>query len=253
MTFNDTSLYADSLMWDFGDGTPFYFTSDTSSFTHTFYNAGVYVVSLTAFGFGGPPDTELSIVEAYELPNASFVINPNPAIIYLPDKPIYCVNLSTNAVSYSWDFGDGNTSVEDNPAHIYTAVGNYDIELIARSQYGCLDTIVKDAAVIVEEGGEILFPNAFTPNPSGPGDGMYDPNSFNNDIFHPYWDGVDTYLLRVFNRWGELIFETDDINQGWDGYYREEMVQQDVYVWKANVLFENGEQKTYAGDVTLLR
>lgn len=253
VTFNDTSLYADSLMWDFGDGTPFFFTSDTADFTHTFYNAGIYVVTLTAFGFGGSPDIAFSTIEAHELPIASFAINPNPTIIYLPDKPIYCVNLSSNAVIYKWDFGDGNTSAEESPSHIYTQVGDYDIELIAESEFGCLDTLIQDAAVTVNEGGEILFPTAFTPDPSGPGDGLYDPNSFNNNIFHPYWDGVDTYLLRIFNRWGELIFETKDINQGWDGYYRQEMVQQDVYVWKANILFDNGEQKTMAGDVTLLR
>jgi len=252
-TFKDTSLYADSLMWDFGDGTPFLFTSDTQAISHTYYNAGLFVVALRAFGFGGPLDVRFEVVEVYELPIASFVINPNPAIIYLPDKPIYCLNLSSNAVSYQWDFGDGDGSTEFNPSHVYTAVGDYDIELIATSDYGCLDTLLKDAAVTVEEGGTIIFPTAFTPDYSGPGDGLYDPNSFDNDIFHPYWDGVDTYLLRIFNRWGELIFETEDVNRGWDGYYRGEMAQQDVYVWKANVVFENGERRTMAGDVTLLR
>ncbi|MBL4577035.1 MAG: PKD domain-containing protein, partial [Flavobacteriales bacterium] len=253
ITLNDTSLYADSLMWDFGDGTPFYFASDTASISHTYYNAGIYTVSLTAFGLGGPPDTKQGIVEIYELPIASFAINPNPAIIYLPDKPIYCVNLSSNAMIYSWSFGDGNTSAAKSPSHIYKEVGDYDVTLIAESAFGCLDTLVGEAAVTVEEGGEILFPTAFTPDPSGPSNGIYDPNSFENNIFHPYWDGVDKYLLRIFNRWGELIFETEDIDQGWDGYYRDEMVQQDVYAWKATVLFENGQQRTMAGDVTLLR
>ena len=252
-TFKDTSLYADSLMWDFGDGTPFLFTTDTQAISHIYYNSGIFVVALRAFGAGGVFDLALVVVEVHQLPVASFVINPNPAIIYLPDKPIYCLNLSTGAVNYQWDFGDGNSSVEVSPSHVYTAMGDYDIELIAISDYGCRDTLLKEEVVAVEEGGEIIFPSAFTPDPSGPGDGIYDPNSFNNDIFHPYWDGVATYLLRIFSRWGELIFETEDVNQGWDGYYRGEMVLQDVYVWKANVLFENGEQRTMAGDVTLLR
>lgn len=253
VTFKDTSLYADSLMWDFGDGTPFYFTSDTQAISHTYYDAGIYVVTLRAFGVGGTFDIGATTVEVYEIPVASFAINPNPAIIYLPDKPIYCVNLSSNATNYQWTFGDGVSSTEESPAHYYTEVGDYDIVLIASNLFGCYDTLIVPAAVAVEEGGEILFPTAFTPNPAGPGDGIYDPNNFNNDIFHPYWDGVDQYLLRIFNRWGELLFETEDIDQGWDGYYRGELVQQDVYVWKANVLFENGEQKTMAGDVTLLR
>ncbi|MBL4657794.1 MAG: PKD domain-containing protein, partial [Flavobacteriales bacterium] len=74
VTFSNTTLYADSVMWDFGDGTPFYFASDTLSIVHTYYNAGVYAVALTAFGFGGPPDTEPGVVEVYELPIASFAI-----------------------------------------------------------------------------------------------------------------------------------------------------------------------------------
>jgi len=251
--FDDVSLFVDSLIWDFGDGTPFLATSDTQPIAYTYYNSGTFVVTLTALSAGALPDVKKATVVVHQLPVAAFVINPNPAIIFLPEKPIYCLNLSSDAVSYQWDFGDGGSSAEVNPSYIYTAVGNYDIELIATGTFGCMDTLIKDAAVTVEEGGEVIFPTAFTPNPAGPGDGIYDPNSFDNDIFHPFWDGVDTYLLRIFNRWGELIFETEDVNQGWDGYYRGEMVQQDVYVWKAKVLFENGAQKTMAGDVTLLR
>ncbi len=251
--FDDMSLYADSLMWDFGDGTPFYFTTDTAPITHTYYNAGSYAVSLTAFGFGGPPNIKTALVEVYELPNAAFALNPNPTIVYLPDKAVYCVNLSTNAVSYNWDFGDGTGSTESSPSHIYTSTGSYDITLIATSAEGCIDTIIKPAAVIVEEGGTIIFPTAFTPDPVGGSDGVYDPNNFNNNIFHPFWDGVETYLLRVYNRWGELLFETEDVNVGWDGYYRGRMCQQDVYVWKATALFYSGETRTMAGDVTLLR
>ena len=81
------------------------------------------------------------------------------------------------------------------------------------------DTFSIPGAVTSIAGGDIVFPNAFTPGNTGPTDGVYDQNSFDNDIFHPMSEGVQEYHLQVFNRWGELLFETDDIHKGWDGYY----------------------------------
>ncbi|MFH1320997.1 MAG: PKD domain-containing protein [Bacteroidota bacterium] len=250
VTFTNNSLYADSLSWDFGDGG----TSTMPNPVYTYYNTGVYSVTLTVTGPGGIDDTsKLGLVAVYEIPTAAFNINPDPALIYLPDKPIYCYNLSVNAGMYIWYFGDGTTSTEENPEHIYTAVGEYDITLIAENEFECIDTLTKYAIVNVEEGGTLVFPTAFTPDPNGPGDGKYDPVSFDNDIFHPLWDGVEEYLLRIFNRWGELIFESNDIDTGWNGYYRSILCKQDVYVWKVKVKFISGETRTMAGDVTLLR
>ena len=101
--------------------------------------------------------------------------------------------------------------------------------------------------------GELVFPNAFTPNDLGPSDGSYEPDQLNNDIFFPIQKGVQEYKLQIFNRWGELIFQSEDVNIGWDGYYRGELCKQDVYVWKVRALFSDGEEIEKAGDVTLLR
>ncbi|MBP7450905.1 MAG: gliding motility-associated C-terminal domain-containing protein, partial [Flavobacteriales bacterium] len=104
-----------------------------------------------------------------------------------------------------------------------------------------------------EASGEIQFPNAFTPNSSGPTDGVYDPRSYTNDHFFPLYDGVEKYRLEIFNRWGELLFVTEDVRIGWDGYYRGSPAKQDVYVWKAYAKFSDGRETTMKGDVTLLR
>ena len=101
--------------------------------------------------------------------------------------------------------------------------------------------------------GELTFPNAFTPGSTGPTDGTYDPRSFDNDVFFPRYSGVEAYRLEVFNRWGELLFVSDDVRKGWDGYYRGQPAKQDVYVWKAFARFSDGRETMLKGDVTLLR
>ncbi|MDQ3193114.1 MAG: gliding motility-associated C-terminal domain-containing protein [Bacteroidota bacterium] len=101
--------------------------------------------------------------------------------------------------------------------------------------------------------GNILVPTAFTPNSSGPSGGSYNPNSLDNTVFFPYTVGVDDFHMMIFNRWGELIFETFDLKIGWDGYYRGQLSKQDVYVWKINARFNDNRVFSKAGDVTLLR
>ena len=105
-------------------------------------------------------------------------------------------------------------------------------------------------------GGEILFPNAFTPNANGSNGGVYNPNDPGqnlNDVFHPVFSGVEEYQLWIYNRWGELLFESNDILIGWDGYYKGDLSQQDVYVWKVKATTSQGTVINDAGDVTLIR
>ena len=101
----------------------------------------------------------------------------------------------------------------------------------------------------------LKFPNAFTPDPSGPNGGIV-ADRLKNDVFIPYpRNGVKagTYLLEIFNRYGEKIYESTDVNVGWDGYYRGKLCPQDVYVYKCKCTFENGKIFKEIGDVTLLR
>jgi len=71
-------------------------------------------------------------------------------------------------------------------------------------------------------------------------------------VFHPFWEGVETYHLQIFNRWGVLIYTSYDVMKGWDGYYNGALCQQGVYVWKCTGTFANGKTFELVGDVTLL-
>jgi hypothetical protein len=176
-----------------------------------------------------------------------------PALVMLPDDEIRLFNLSEYGSYYLWDFGDGNTSTDENPRHLYTAVGEYDISLEVTTEHGCVDQLLKPAAVTVEGEGVILFPNAFKPDLHGPNGGYYDlMDQETNNIFHPYWEGVAEYNLEIYTRWGERIFSSNDVNWGWDGYFKENLCQQDVYVFRCWGVFLNGELFNVKGDVTLL-
>lgn len=99
----------------------------------------------------------------------------------------------------------------------------------------------------------IQFPNAFTPNANGPTNGYYTPSIPNNNVFHPVYKGVTEYHLSIFNRRGELIFESNEINIGWDGYINDRLAAQGVYVWKAHGRYSNGQSFTKFGNIMLIK
>lgn len=249
VSFTNQSLLALGYQWQFGDGA----TSIAENPVHQYYTPGTYTVTLTVFGLNGGTSTMVKVDSVVVHPSAVAYFTAQPNQVVAPSQPLFTYNLSTNATSYVWDFGDGTFSNETSPVHYYQQPGTYDISLIANNAWNCPDTFSLPGAVTAIAGGEIKFPNAFSPGNTGPGDGVYDPNSLDNDIFHPLSKGVVDYKLQIFNRWGELLFETDDIRVGWDGYYRGQLSKQDVYVWKAYARFVTGEEKRMTGDLTLLR
>lgn len=247
--FTNTSLQGVSYQWSFGDGG----TSTADNPTYIYNVPGVYTVTLTAMGIGGVTNTFTKVDSIVVHPRAMAFFTLQPTEVAVPSQPVFTYNLSSNASLYTWDFGDGNTSSQTNPVHYYTTAGVYDVSLVANNQWNCPDTILMEALVTAKGAGEIQFPNAFTPGNTGPTDGVYDPRSFTNDHFFPLFKGVEDYKLEIFNRWGELLFVTEDVSIGWDGYYRGQLAKQDVYVWKAYAKFSDGKETTLKGDVTLLR
>jgi hypothetical protein len=100
----------------------------------------------------------------------------------------------------------------------------------------------------------IEFPNAFIPNPGGPSGGFYSSKSDEvAQVFHPTFSGVSDYQLKIFSKLGILIFESNDLNIGWDGYFKGQLSNHGVYVWKVRGNFRNGESFIKMGDVTLLK
>ncbi len=244
--FTNQSVYGETYLWEFDDGS----TSTEFEPVHTFQEYGYYNVKLTVTGQGGTEYT-YRVVEVYRMPFIDFRVNPE--LVMLPDQETHLFNLSTYGTEFLWDFGDGGTSTEENPNHLYTAVGDYDISLDVWTEHGCTDRLVKPAVVTVRGDGLILFPNAFKPDIGGPNGGYYDLMAQEkNNIFHPYWEGVADYHLEIYSQWGDKLFYSEDVNIGWDGYFKGELCNQDVYVFKCWGYFENGELFNVKGDVTLL-
>lgn len=247
--FTNTSLQGSTYQWSFGDGG----TSTADNPTYTYNVAGIYSVTLTATGIGGGTNSMTKVDSVVVHPRALAFFALQPDEVTVPSQPVFTYNLSANATQYQWNFGDGTTSSDENPMHYYQTAGEFDVRLIANNAWNCPDTFILENAVTALAAGDLEFPNAFTPGTSGPTDGVYDPRSFENDFFFPLYQGVSDYKLEIFNRWGELLFVSEDVRVGWDGYYRGEPSKQDVYVWKAYAKFSDGQETVLKGDVTLLR
>ncbi|MCX7954704.1 MAG: gliding motility-associated C-terminal domain-containing protein, partial [Bacteroidales bacterium] len=215
-------------------------------------DSGKVTLILTTIGNGNclPASDSVTLnlgVNAYPIPNAEFSTDKD--IYYLPNDPVVITNNSSGAVSYIWDFGDGTQSYEFSPIHYYKDFNIYTITLIAINAHQCTDTAYK----VIRVTGDLYFPNAFTPNPNEESNGMYDLNDFNNHIFFPIAKGVEEFNMKIYNRWGELIFETNDIKIGWNGYYKGKLCPQDVYVYKAKAKLNDGRIIEKTGDVLLIR
>jgi gliding motility-associated-like protein len=252
VNFTDNSVSGNSSdpivswNWNFADGT----SSNLQNPSTTYTSAGTYPVSLsvtTANGCTNSNSTAPINITAHPLPVAAFTLNSSN--LNLPSDVLICNNQSSGAASYLWEFGDGASSTLQNPSYNYTLVGNYQLQLTATSSFGCTDV----AKAEIKTNAQILFPNAFTPNPSSSSGGFYDPSSLDNDIFFPYTAGVIGFKIQIFDRWGELIFESNDLKQGWDGFYRDKLCPSGVYIYKARLELNNGQIINKAGDVTLLR
>jgi gliding motility-associated-like protein len=234
--FQNYSAYSDSYLWDFGDGS----VSNKPNPVYTYYEAGKYTVKLTVVGRGGT-DSKSRQSEVWVVPNAYFDLAPK--FTYINDQPVNFFNMSENGDTYVWDFGDGNSSDQANPSHIYSKEGVYNITLKVVTQNNCVDIYQKESSVIVEASGKVEFPNVFSPHAK----------LSQNKVFLPaVIDNVLEYHLLIYNRWGEMVFESFNQGIGWDGTYKGEAAKQDVYMWKVVGKFSNGKSFTKTGDVTLL-
>jgi PKD repeat protein len=244
VSFTNNSIYGEAYLWEFDDGG----TSTSFEPNHTFNESGFYQVKLTVTGEGGV-DYAFHEFEVFVLPVLDFTVEPS--LVMLPDQPAKVFNFSKYGSTYLWDFGDGTRYYAKDTSHQYTELGVYDVSLTGWTEHGCEAFMNLPQAVTVIGKGILMFPNAFKPGSSGPTGGWYNPNDPSNEIFFPHHDGVIEYELIIYNRWGELVFETHDVNQGWDGYIGSQRCAEGVYVWRVKVKYANGEQDVLLGDVTL--
>ncbi|MBL7963491.1 MAG: PKD domain-containing protein [Flavobacteriales bacterium] len=236
-----------TYLWNLGNG-----TTSTSPTAQVTYGPGTFAVSLTvtsAIGCSGTSPTT-GMVTAHPGPNAAFTANTWVTNTNAPD--IQFTNGSTGSItSYAWTFGNGGASNAVDPATTYAAVGTYPVTLVVTDANGCIDEAT--GYITVTPVYDVVMPNAFTPDPNGSSGGMFDPWALNNDVFYPFVKDADEVRMWIFNRWGELIFESDDMRVGWDGYYRGQLSPQDVYVYKLKVRFVDNTVIERTGDLTLIR
>jgi len=245
--FYNLSTGFDSCRWTFGDGGS---SSDINP-EWIFDVDGEYNVVLKVFCKNEVIKTYETHITGYPKPTARFEISPDNAII--PDDQISFHNYSTGGVRYNWALGDGNTSELFEPLHRYERFGNYNVTLKVYSEYGCSDSMIVNNA-FAGSGYFISFPNAFIPNSEGPTGGLYSLKSDEvAEVFHPSSSGVSAYQLKIFSKMGILIFESNDLNIGWDGYLKGQLSNPGVYIWKVRGKFSNGESFVKMGDVTLLQ
>ncbi|MBL1279763.1 MAG: gliding motility-associated C-terminal domain-containing protein, partial [Fluviicola sp.] len=211
-----------NCVWDVEGSAPI---NQCGNLTYTFPAAGVYDVGLTITSVNGCVNSVYyaDLINVIAMPIASFTASSTN--LSTLDTEVSFTNTSEFAVAYDWTFGDGtpNTSIE-NPTHIYPDEedDNFSVILVAYNEIGCTDTARLVIAVIEE----LIFyvPNTFTPD--------YD--AFNNTFQPVFTSGYDPFDfdMYIFNRWGELIFETHDASIGWDGTYGGKLMQDGTYTWK---------------------
>jgi gliding motility-associated-like protein len=228
--------------WNFGDGNG---SSVCGDVEHEYTSAGCYDVSLSIESQGCSTTVAYSdLVCVYEQPIASFTYGPNT--IYIEDPTVEYINNSQYATNYSWTFGDGFSSTVENPIHLFplTEPGDYTTTLYAFNDVGCVDST--NQVITIQDHQVFYVPNAFTPD----GDVL-------NQTFDPvFTSGFDpnNYRFSVYNRWGELLFESFDYQRGWDGTYGGKMMPEGVYIWKIEFKDEfTDERSQRQGHVNLLR
>jgi gliding motility-associated-like protein len=242
VTYTANPANASNYSWSFGNGQTSNITTPTVAMCYT--ASGNYIATLSLTDINGCINTATASVIAYPIPVPEFAYTPNPATILAPN--VQFINQSSGAIitSYNWSFGDNlATSILKNPTYTYPDTGTYYVTLIDTSVNGCTASIIQ--TVVIEPDFTLYVPNAFTPN----GDGK-------NEFFMAQGDGILSFKMYVFDRWGNNVFTSSDINTGWDGRPNNkgsEIVQQDVYVWKIDVTNTFQQKKSYKGTVTLIK
>jgi len=242
-TTDATGGMVGSTLWDFGDG----LTASGDTVSHTYAGPGVYDITLTitsTLAAGGCTDslTKPAYVQVFANPVADFTMNPNPTTMF--DPTIHFYNQSyVNIMYQTWDIAGLDTSSLQNPSYTFPEdTGHYQITLTVVDNHDCENTITQTAIVTGEFG--IYVPNAFTPDFDNLNDGFF-PSGF----------GISNrdYTFFIFDRWGEIIFESHTKFAPWNGTYKGKIVTNGVYVWKLVFTDINGKIHTELGHVSIIK
>ena len=247
--FQNLSTLTSIAAWNLGDGSPI---GNLSSFEHCYTNDSVnmplsFNVTLTISSDSGCVSslTKNNYISIYPTPIAGFTIDPQTSTII---DPIFTVTDSSTGVNnWNWNFGDGSagytiTSAAVPQSFTYRDTGKFTITLITSTQYGCADTAYE--TISIESDFVFYIPDSFTPD----GDGIND-NFTGKGIFIKELD------MMIFNRWGNLIYKADSMNEPWNGSANRssEIAPADVYIYSINVTDFTNRKRNFKGIVTLVR
>lgn len=243
ITFNNLSTPIDDsykLLWSFGDGS----TGTDFSPVHLYENTGIYSVELKITSPLGCMTKKKwnNLIKVVESPKAGFSYKPDEP--NLLDNTVDFTDESIGGIAWQWQFDTVGVSLFQNPSFTFRDTGTYLIEQIVLHKSGCTDTARTYISILPYV--NFLMPNAFTPN----NDGL-------NDVFKPVgtFQGVSYYRLTIWNRWGEMLFESDDPKSGWNGQRNNtgDHAIPGVYAFVLEYINGLGERKTEKGHCTLIR
>ncbi|MFM7015462.1 MAG: choice-of-anchor L domain-containing protein [Bacteroidota bacterium] len=234
----NSSIYdqGSSFLWNFGDGN----NGNGSNPLHVYADTGNYITTClitSPWGCKGS-DTLIVHLDTPPLPEAAFV-KSNP-VVSIFNSEVQFLNKSKNATHYKWSFGDDQSSTDENPTHKYDRVGTQKVHLTAYNDASCYDEYEETIEVI-----QFFVPNSFTPNEDGKNDVFFDGTPAIN---------VNSYSMKVINRLGGVIYESDSYYQPWDGRMPNgQPAQEGVYAYVIHILSENNKVYDFKGTFSLIR
>ncbi|TAH27542.1 MAG: hypothetical protein EAZ07_01310 [Cytophagales bacterium] len=246
ISFSDTSEVIvgsiRSRKWDFGDNS----SSNLASPSHIFDIDQTYQVKLTIESNLGCKDSVVKAISVKLSPVADFTTNEEQLVI---NKEVSFIDLSKGANAWAWNFGSNLDTVKiQNPKNTFFTEATYEVALVVSNQFFCRDTVIKQIPI---KGAIVLppqLPNAFSPsdNPS---------NTGVNDVFYPRGGPFQStsYDFKVYNIWGEIVFESDNPEKGWDGYYKNKLQPVGSYIYTLKAKTADGKEYIRTGDVSIIR
>ncbi|HMH34749.1 MAG TPA: PKD domain-containing protein, partial [Puia sp.] len=236
--FDNTTLAGQQFFWDFGDGS----TSTDVNPTHLYSNIGNYTVKLVAVDSAtcNIIDSSSQAISVNAKPHAAFTAS---ALRPEPNRPTIFYNSSTGATHFKWIFGDGDTALKasaDTILHQYQRTGTFQACLVAYNQFECTDTACMPVEAIINPLLDV--PNAFTPGRFG-----------QNAIVKVEGFGIASMIFRIYNRFGQMVFESNNPSEGWDGNFKGNPQPMGVYAYTLEATYFDGKKTTRKGDITLIR
>ncbi|MEO7081530.1 MAG: PKD domain-containing protein, partial [Flavobacteriales bacterium] len=239
ITFTAASSAANRYSWDFGDGN----SASDSIVEHCYTIAGEYTVNLLVQQASGCPNISSTVgpFTIHASPDAQFILSP--AAPTISDPQVQFTDLSVDASTWAWSFGDpaGSVSTDPSPAFTFPGEGCYPVTLVVMNDAGCADST--QAQVCVLGTGELVVPNIFTPNNDG-----------RNDVFRINGGDLTSLEVQIFNRWGQQVALLQRVNQVWDGRSPAgEVLTEGTYFYTLRAQDKEGKSYDLSGAVTLVR